>query len=311
MLRTLELFAGIGGLRLGFESVGEFEFTRACEISESARAVYKSHWPDTPIEPDIRDFRGSPGDFDSIIGGSPCQDLSGCGKRAGLDGEQSSLWWEMLRIITECRPSFVGWENVEGALSRGAREVIASLRMVGYKVEDPIVISAEELGAPHGRKRIFVAAYSNYLSERIEAGDLAGWEEQLGNQIEIASTYTTSQRRLSRPQYRENRGSEHNGVTEARSAFDAGGNGESSDLGVDDGISGELVRVGADAGWLEDISRSGWWERSQPPTRVGIPGKNIAGRRESISHYGAACIPAQCIPLALRIKYLADRARIG
>ena len=124
-LSVLELFAGIGGTRFGFEFAGGFEFTRAVEISPTARLVYAARFPDTPIWDDVRTFNPRFEEFDCIVGGSPCQDLSACGKRAGLDGEQSGLWWQQLQIIDECRPKFVGWENVEGALSRGARERMA------------------------------------------------------------------------------------------------------------------------------------------------------------------------------------------
>ena len=335
-MRTLELFAGIGGIRLGFECVGGFEFVQACEISQSARAVYTKHFPNTPIWDDVRSFTGRPREFDCIVGGSPCQDLSGCGKKRGIDGERSSLWWEMLRIIDECRPTFIGWENVCGALDRGAREVAASLRMVGYQVEGPLVLSAQELGAPHQRKRIFLVGYADHLSQIVERTGRS-WEEQIGEQIEIARQYShpTSQRRNAGIQYRKNGGSKSDGIFEAgnssseglernftdlqnRSQRHATGQraalpfahriSEPSSVGMDDGIPDQLVRSGADAPWLLGTNLSGWWQHNPPPHRAGIDGKRHAGRRDSINHYGAACVPAQAIPLALRIKYLWELA---
>ena len=330
--KTLELFSGIGGIRLGFESVGGFEFTQAVEISPSAASVYRKHFGGTPIWDDVHSFYPQPGQFDCIVGGSPCQDFSGCGRKRGIEGERSRLWWEMLRIIDECRPAFIGWENVEGAMSRGCREVIASLRMVGYQVEGPIVVSAEELGAPHQRKRIFVVGYANHLSSIIE-GTGKRWEEQIGEQLEIASSYSypQSQRCNAGLQQRQERGHESDGLLEVGNSRIQGfqGNftnhqsgsqryvtrqpapihsphriGESTGLGVDDGISEELVRIGADAPWLLGIERAGWWRRQPPPIKAGLRGKRIKGRRDCINHYGAACVPAQVIPLALRIKYL-------
>jgi site-specific DNA-cytosine methylase len=321
-LSVLELFAGIGGIRLGFEFVGGFEFTQAVEISPTARLVYAHRFPSTSIWDDVQTFNGNPGEFDCVIGGSPCQDLSACGNKAGLDGERSSLWWQQLRIIDECRPKFVGWENVEGALSRGAREVAAGLRMVGYEVEGPVVVSAAELGAPHLRKRIFIVAHRHDLSIGQRDG-FTGWEEQLGNQIAIARdySYTQSQRRDARLQLRENRGNKSDGIFEtcdtskcqqcdasgaAKMCCDpAGSVSKPPGVGMDDGISAELGRVGADApDWLAGIGRSGWWIDTPPPDRAGIDGKRLKNRRESISHYGAACTPMQAVPMALRIKYL-------
>jgi DNA (cytosine-5)-methyltransferase 1 len=351
MLRTLELFSGIGGFRLGFESVGGFQFNQAVEISPSAQAVYSHYFTDTPIWDDVRTFHSSLGQFDCIIGGSPCQDLSGCGKKQGLDGDRSSLWWEMLRIINECKPAFIGWENVEGALHRGAREVIASLRMVEYEVEGPVIISAAELGAPHQRKRIFVTAHRNDLSLG-KHENFIGWEEQIREHLTIARSYSSSKRWQPRVQLWENRGHESDRVSPGntskrkqpniagefkgrsvgdseRSGFEGtltneeerdGGNpvGQCSfvhsadriskppSMGLDDGIPEKLVRVGTDApDWLAGVRRSGWWKEGAPQA-AGLPGKRIQGRRDSINHYGAACVPHQAIPLALRIRYLSD-----
>lgn len=331
-IRTLELFSGIGGIRLGFESVGGFDFSQAVEVSPSARAVYAKHFGDTPIWNDVHTFHTKRGQFDCIVGGSPCQDFSGCGKKRGIEGERSQLWWEMLRIIDECRPTFIGWENVEGALSRGCREVVASLRMVGYTVEGPLIVSAQELGAPHQRKRIFVVGYANHLSQIIE-GTSRSWEEQIGDQLEIARQYShpPRQRRDAGLQQREERGHELDGLPKAGNSRIQGlqGNftneesrsqrhvtrqpatvhqrdriGESTSVGLDDGIPNQLVRIGADAPWLLGIERSGWWRREPPTNSAGLSSKRIKGRRDCINHYGSACVPAQAIPLALRIKYL-------
>jgi DNA (cytosine-5)-methyltransferase 1 len=317
----LELFAGIGGIRLGFEFAGGFQFRRAIEISPTARLVYAARFPDTPIWDDVCTFNPKFEEFDCIIGGSPCQDLSACGNKAGLDGERSGLWWQQLRIIDECRPKFIGWENVEGALDRGAREVAASLRMVGYQVEGPIVVSAAELGAPHQRKRIFIVAHRNDLSLR-ERKSFTGWEEQIGEHIAIARnySYSQSQRRDAGIQLRGNWGDEPDWLLEVGNTakcqqrdFERTVNGnwartvsKPSSMGMDDGIPPELGGVGADApAWLVGIGRSGWWLDNPPPDRAGIDGKRIKGRRECINHYGAACTPMQAVPMALRIQYLA------
>lgn len=321
-LSVLELFAGIGGIRLGFEFAEGFRFTRAVEISPTARLVYAARFPNTPIWDDVCTFNPKFGEFDCIIGGSPCQDLSACGNKAGLDGERSGLWWQQLRIISECQPKFVGWENVEGALDRGAREVAASLRMVGYQVEGPIVLSAAELGAPHQRKRIFIVAYRNDLS-LWERENFTGWEEQIGEHLAITRkySYSQSQRRDAGIQLGENRGDEPNGIFETSDTAErqqrdtkrtvnvdfARRIGQPSSMGLDDGISDELGGIGADApAWLTGIGRSGWWQDNQPPNRAGIDGKRIKGRRECINHYGAACTPMQAVPMALRIQYLAN-----
>ena len=214
--------------------------------------------------------------------------------------------------------------KISTALDRGAREVVASLRMVGYEVEGPIVVSAAELGAPHQRKRVFIVAHRNDLSLRQRDG-FTCWEKQLGNQVAIARSYSysQSQRWNAGIQHWENRGYESDRIFEAGNTSkcqqcDTSGAtqtccdrarpiGEPAGVGLDDGVPSELVRVCADApAWLAGIGRSGWWERNAPPNRAGIDGKRIKGRRDSINHYGAACTPMQAVPMALRIKYLAE-----
>jgi DNA (cytosine-5)-methyltransferase 1 len=72
----------------------------------------------------------------------------------------------MLRIILEARPSFVVVENPEGLLVRGGREVVASLRMAGYCVEEPLLVSAKEIGAGHQRNRVFIIAFLQNFAQQ-------------------------------------------------------------------------------------------------------------------------------------------------
>lgn len=95
------------GFSLGLERAG-METVAFCEFEEHAQKVLKKHWPDVPIYDDVRTLDGIQfrGTVDVVCGGFPCQDLSGAGKRKGFDGERSSLYTEMLRIISECLPRY-------------------------------------------------------------------------------------------------------------------------------------------------------------------------------------------------------------
>jgi len=159
MMRALSLFSGIGGFELAATALNCFQVEQLVEIDEDAQYVLRQHYPHIPIHGDIRTFNAQRGQYDCIWGGFPCTGTSNAGKRGGLAHPDSSLWWEMLRIILESRPSFVVVENPEGLLTRGGREVVASLRMAGYCVEDPLLLSAKEVGASHQRNRVFVVAY--------------------------------------------------------------------------------------------------------------------------------------------------------
>ena len=117
-MNVLSLFSGVGGMDLGLERAGH-TVVAMCEIDKHARGVLAHHWPNVPLHEDVttldgRQYRGS---VDVVSGGSPCQDLSVAGRRKGLDGARSGLFWHQCRIADECAAPWFLWENVPGALS--------------------------------------------------------------------------------------------------------------------------------------------------------------------------------------------------
>jgi DNA (cytosine-5)-methyltransferase 1 len=162
------LFAGIGGFDLGLERAG-MVCKWQVEIEPYAQAVLKKHWPNVARHADVRTFppEGEWG-VDVICGGFPCQDISSAGKRAGLAGKRSGLWYEYARIIGELRPRYVIVENVADLLIRGAGRVLGDFSALGYDAEWN-VISASDVGAPHKRRRVwFVAWDANRSNVRAE-----------------------------------------------------------------------------------------------------------------------------------------------
>jgi len=191
-MKHLDLFSGIGGFTLAAQSLG-IETVQFVEIHDYCCHVLTKNFPNIPIHRDIHTFHAKPNQFDLITGGSPCQDLSLAGARTGITGERSSLWFEMLRVIGECRPKYVVWENVKGAIyTGGLAEVLRGLSELGYGF-DVEVISAAEVGAPHLRERVFVVAYTHELF-----GKTPCWANQVGSEIKaIAHADSFSGRRLS------------------------------------------------------------------------------------------------------------------
>lgn len=117
MLTYAELFAGAGGLSMGLEAAG-FHAVVHAEIEPHARAVLRHHWPNIRLDGDVTQINGA--DYRGVTlmsGGSPCQDLSVAGKRAGLGGARSGLFYEQLRLWHESQAPYLLWENVYGALS--------------------------------------------------------------------------------------------------------------------------------------------------------------------------------------------------
>ena len=134
-MRVVSLFSGIGGMDLGLERAG-MEVVAFVELSALCRAVLRKHWPKIPQFEDVRDVgaHNLPA-CDVLAGGFPCQDVSDAGKKEGVHGEQSGLWWEFHRIIREMGPRYVIMENVPGLFARGMDQVLGSLASLRYDAD--------------------------------------------------------------------------------------------------------------------------------------------------------------------------------
>lgn len=162
-MNVLDLFSGIGGFSLGLERAG-MRTVAFCEVDPFCRRVLAKHWPGVPCYDDVRtltaDRLQSDGiAIDAIAGGFPCQDISGAGRKAGIDGERSGLWVEFARLIGELRPSIVIVENVADLLIRGIDRVLGDLAALRYDAEWHC-IPACAVGAPHERDRVWIIAYA-------------------------------------------------------------------------------------------------------------------------------------------------------
>jgi DNA (cytosine-5)-methyltransferase 1 len=153
-------FAGVGGFDLGLERAGlvcRFQI----EIDAFCRRVLARHWPHVARHEDIRfvsERELVP--VDVLCGGFPCQDLSIAGKRKGLKGERSGLFYQFTRIAAELRPTWVLLENVDGLLSShlGADfgHVLRELEDVGYVAGAWRVLDSRWFGVPQRRNRVFI-----------------------------------------------------------------------------------------------------------------------------------------------------------
>jgi DNA (cytosine-5)-methyltransferase 1 len=157
-LRVLDLFSGIGGFSLGLERTGGFETVAFCEIEPFCQRVLAKHWPKVPIYDDVRDLAFRYGPTDVITAGFPCQDISGAGKRAGVSGSRSGLFWEVVRAIRVVRPRYTILENVADLLHRGMGDVLGELADCGLRVEWDC-IPAYAVGSPQERNRVYLVAY--------------------------------------------------------------------------------------------------------------------------------------------------------
>lgn len=153
-------FTGIGGFDLGFE-LADIKTVSQCEIDDHARTVLHHHWPEVECHRDITQFDGRTlRGVDIISGGFPCQDLSVAGKREGLAGARSGLFFHLARVVEEARPRLLVWENVPGLLNsdtgNALRAVAGELARIGY-FGAWRVLDSQYHGVPQSRDRVFGA----------------------------------------------------------------------------------------------------------------------------------------------------------
>ena len=167
----IDLFAGAGGLSLGFEQAG-FDIAAAVDIDPVHCAIHEFNFPHTEtICASVVDLTGleirrraalCERDIDVVFGGAPCQGFSMMGKRA-LDDQRNQLVFHYVRLVSELQPKYCVFENVKG-LTLGKHvqfldELIAALGSVGYSVVLPYrVLNAADFGVPQDRRRLFLIA---------------------------------------------------------------------------------------------------------------------------------------------------------
>lgn len=184
-MNELHLFSGAGGGILGSELLG-IRTICAVELEPYPASVLLARQNDGLLQPfpiwdDVCTFDGRPwrGLVDVVSGGFPCQDISAAGKGAGIDGARSGLWREMHRIINEVRPEFAFLENSPLLVGRGLARVLGDLAEIGYDAEW-LVLGADDVGAPHVRKRIWILAHDPHADglQRPKQG-----EQYTGSQV--------------------------------------------------------------------------------------------------------------------------------
>lgn len=167
-MKSIELFAGIGGIALAAEWAG-IETVAFCEREPFCQKVLNKNFRGVPIFDDVRTLNRQlleekgviepGGTIDIISGGFPCQPYSIAGKRRGTEDDRD-LWPEMFRIIKELRPTWVVGENVANFANMELDRTLFDLESAGYKGQS-FIIPACAVDAKHRRDRTFVVAYSD------------------------------------------------------------------------------------------------------------------------------------------------------
>ncbi|MEI4803871.1 DNA (cytosine-5-)-methyltransferase [Bacillus sp. FJAT-51639] len=177
MMKVVELFAGVGGFRLGLEANEDFEVLWGNQWEPSTKAQHAYNCYATRFEnkgihvnEDIAKVWHDVPEHDLLVGGFPCQDYSVArtlSNEKGIQGKKGVLFWEIMNIVNNRKPKFVLLENVDRLLKSPAKQrgrdfsiMLASFRDAGYTVEWR-VINAADYGFSQRRRRIFIFAYLN------------------------------------------------------------------------------------------------------------------------------------------------------
>lgn len=197
-MRCVDLFAGCGGMSLGFINAG-FEVVAAVDNWDAALSCYENNFPHPVFSLDLQDWKDATktiGHFNPeiIIGGPPCQDFSNAGNRT--EGRRAQLTVSFARIITELKPAFFVMENVERVhKSEAYKKARKILKTAGYGLTEK-VLNASYCGVPQNRKRFFCVGAMNkedgfldgILSSNLSEIPLTV-REALGNKINFEYYY--------------------------------------------------------------------------------------------------------------------------
>lgn len=175
-MKVVELFAGVGGFRVGFENVSttffETVWANQWEPAKKVQHAYDCYVANfgtkhNCINEDIAKVKHLVPEHDLLVGGFPCQDYSVAATNAkGIEGKKGVLWWEIRDIIERCKPGLVFLENVDRLLKSPSKQrgrdfgiILRCLNDLGYSVEWRI-INAAEYGHPQKRRRTLLIAYN-------------------------------------------------------------------------------------------------------------------------------------------------------
>jgi len=166
-MKLISLFAGAGGMDLGFKKAG-FNIIWANEYDNTIWETYRNNHSTYLDERDIRKIASSEiPDCDGIIGGPPCQSWSEAGALRGINDERGKLFYEFIRILRNKQPKFFIAENVSGMLADihrvAVENIINTFSDTGYKVYIKL-LNAVDYGVPQERKRVFYIGYRNDLN---------------------------------------------------------------------------------------------------------------------------------------------------
>jgi len=206
ILRFVDLFAGIGGIREGFEQAAsklgyETECVLSCEIDPAAQETYFKNFGDTPIS-DIRKLFDLP-EHDVMLAGFPCQAFSYGGTRRGLEDARGTLFFELARLLKAATPRMLLFENVRGLMTHDGGRTYQTMERILNDLDygvNPIQLNSSHYGVPQNRMRVYMVGLKDgqplsRLTDNLGAPDTHAYKRRINNrQLRLISDETITLR---------------------------------------------------------------------------------------------------------------------
>ena len=198
-IRFIDLFSGIGGMRLAFEAAArslnlETECVLSSEINPDAQLVYQTNFSDTPSG-DIRLIDKLP-EHDILLAGFPCQSFSGAGKKAGFGDTRGTLFFEIMRLIDTAQPQGFIFENVRGLVSHDSGRTLETIKhditSRGYSF-DYFLLNSSNFSLPQNRVRVYLVGILNASPHFRLVSDLGPKDSHSSNHQQLSLFYPLSQ----------------------------------------------------------------------------------------------------------------------
>jgi len=286
VLKHVDLCSGIGGFALGFEWAGLSRPVMFCDIEPWSRKVLAKHWPDVPIEEDVKVLANEPekipaGGRDTILtAGYPCQPFSQAGKRRGTEDDRH-IWPYIREIVAQKRPTWCVFENVYGHVSMGLDEVLSDLEADGYATR-PFIVPAASVDAPHRRDRVWIIAHTDSQGEpngtKYEQRMVADTRCEHGSAGDATELDEEQTKWASRTIHYQSSGERQSNVADTKSVH---------------------AQIQQDRQGQGQLGREGWWK---PEPDVGRVANGVPGRVDRLKGLGNAIVPQIAMQIGLTIK---------
>jgi DNA (cytosine-5)-methyltransferase 1 len=166
-MKYFSSFSGIGGFDIALNKCGH-KCVGFSEIKSTSIQIYEERFPGIKNYGDIKRIKTLP-NFDILVGGTPCQNFTILGNRKGLQGSESSLFYEFIKILKKKKPDYFIFENVKGSLSSNGGKDFAIMQIefskAGYNTEWQ-VLNSKNFGLSQNRERVYIIGYLGEVSFR-------------------------------------------------------------------------------------------------------------------------------------------------